>query len=73
MARPDHPNKEIEAAVRYAEAVGWRCVLSRGHAWGKLYCPNKARFGCIISVWSTPRNPGNFANQLWRRIKKCPH
>jgi hypothetical protein len=28
--RPRHPNKEIEAALVYAEAHGWRVVLLRG-------------------------------------------
>src|SRR5881227_3578283 len=39
MARPRHPNKEIEAAVRYAEARGWTLTPAKGHAWGRLRCP----------------------------------
>jgi hypothetical protein len=34
MARPRHPNKEIEAAVAHAETLGWRVVPISGHAWG---------------------------------------
>src|SRR3954468_16239711 len=37
--RPRHPNKEIEAALAYAEGRGWRIVRLRGHAWGKMMCP----------------------------------
>ena len=39
MAKPRHPNKEIEAAVAHAAALGWRMVPISGHAWGRLYCP----------------------------------
>jgi hypothetical protein len=34
--RPRHPNKEIEAAVQYAEVNGWTCTVLGGHAWGIL-------------------------------------
>lgn len=73
MARPVHPNKEIEAAVAEAESAGWRLVISKGHAWGKLYCPFAGREGCWWSVWSTPKNPENFAKQLRRQVAKCAH
>ena len=73
MARPRHPNKEIEAAVRYAERRGRRCTRASGHAWGRLPCPHEARGGCQLSVWSTPRNPQNHANQIRRRVDGCPH
>jgi hypothetical protein len=59
MASPRHPNKEIEAAVAHAEALGWRVVPISGHAWGRLYCPWADRDGCMVSVWSTPRNAEN--------------
>ena len=54
MARPRHPNKEIETAVAYAESVGWTVEISNGHAWAQLYCPHHTPEGCIVSVWSTP-------------------
>ena len=54
MGRPRHPNKHIEAAIRYAESLGWCVELSNGHAWGRLFCPREARGGCKKSVWSTP-------------------
>lgn len=34
MARPRHPNKEIEQAIAYAEGLGWTVEMSNGHAWG---------------------------------------
>jgi hypothetical protein len=73
VARPSHPNKEIEAAVAYAEEQGWSWVKVKGHAWGKLLCARHDREGCVIFVWSTPRNPQNHAKQLRREIDRCPH
>jgi hypothetical protein len=73
MSRPRHPNKHIEAAIQHAESLGWRVQLSSGHAWGKLFCPHRARGSCIISVWSTPRSPENHARQIRRAVDRCPH
>ena len=73
MARPVHPNKEIEAVVDEAERLGWRVIKSAGHAWGKLFCPFAGREGCILVVWSTPKNPENFAKKLMRLVAKCAH
>jgi hypothetical protein len=73
MARPRHPDKDIEATVRYAEAQGWTCTRSRGHRWGCLRCPHGRRGGCLLSVWSTPRNPRKHADFLRREVDKCPH
>lgn len=72
MARPRHPNKEIEAAVRYAESMGWKLYLSPGHAWGHLLCPLNTRKGCRVPVWSTPRSPENHAKGIMRAIDRCP-
>lgn len=76
MARRRHGNKEIEAALTYAEAYGWRIEMARGHAWGRLYCPWKdedCRCGefCIVSVWSTPRNAAAHAKQIRRVVDYC--
>ncbi|SNT59687.1 hypothetical protein SAMN05216374_5481 [Tardiphaga sp. OK246] len=71
--RPLHPNKEIEAAVAYAEQNGWSWVKVKGHAWAKLLCAHHDREGCAVFVWSTPRNPQNHARQLRREIDRCPH
>jgi len=73
MTRSRHPSQHIERAVRYAESLGWRVVLSNGHAWGRLYCPSGTRDGCIISVWSTPRCPENHARHIRTKVDSCPH
>lgn len=73
MARPRHPNKHIERAIQYAEQLGWRVVVPGGHAWGRLLCPFSTREGCIVSVWSTPRNPENHARHVRREVDQCPH
>ena len=73
MARPRHPNKHIERAVQYAEALGWRLEISNGHAWGRLFCPLTTREGCIVSVWSTPHKPENHARHIRREVDLCPH
>lgn len=73
MARPRHSNKHIERAIQYAEALNRRVEISNGHAWGHLLCPHSTRVGCIVSVWSTPRNPENHARQIRREIDLCPH
>ena len=71
-----HPNKEIEAALAYAEARGWRVVMLRGYAWGKIQCPWNdldCRCGtfCQESVWSTPRVPEHVAHHLRRVVDGC--
>lgn len=75
MTRKSHPNKEIEAAIQYAEAHGWeyRKAGKSAHAWGRLLCPLGTRQGCAMSVWSTPRNSYNHAVQITKQIDKCPH
>ena len=36
-----HPNKEIQAALKYAEQKGWVIKVGGSHAWGKILCPYK--------------------------------
>lgn len=74
-SRPTHPNKEIEAAVKYAEANGWRykAVGKSSHAWGRLLCPFPDTTGCRLSVWSTPQSPEDHAKRIRREVAKCPH
>lgn len=74
-ARPIHPNKEIEAAIQYAEAKGWRYKASgkSAHAWGRLLCAFADRGGCQMSVWSTPASPEDHAKAIRRKAEKCPH
>ncbi|WPU21747.1 hypothetical protein RI049_16985 [Cedecea neteri] len=76
MARKRHPQKEIEAALSYAECQGWRVKEGGSHCWGKLYCPwnDKAcRCGefCISCVWGTPRSAENHARQIRRLVDGC--
>lgn len=75
MKRSKHPNKEIEEAIRYAEKNGWvfKDTGKSAHAWGRLLCPLHTREGHQISIWSTPRNPYNHANQIFRLVDKCLH
>lgn len=75
MDRSRHPDKHIERAIQYAESLGWRVLKSnaRAHSWGKLCCPLRTRDGCIVLVWSTPRNCENHANQITREVDQCAH
>lgn len=73
MTRPRHPNKEIEAAVQYAESLGWRFRKGHGHLWAKLLCPFVGSEGCQVRVDSTPRNSENQAKRIRREVLPCPH
>lgn len=73
MGRSRHPNKEIEAAIREAEARGWRVQAGGSHAWGFLLCTEQSREGCRVTVYSTPRNPENHARQIRYQIGACTH
>jgi hypothetical protein len=76
MTRASHPKKEVEQAIRYAEGNGWRVEVGGSHAWGRMYCPYndaECRCGdfCIVSIWSTPKSPGNLARKLKRVVDNC--
>ena len=76
MARAPHPNKEIEAAIRHAEANGWKVEKSSGHAWGRMKCPNnnpacRSKQFCVQCIWSTPRSAENHAKLLRKVVDKC--
>lgn len=70
-----HPNKEIQQVIDYAIAKGWELAETgnSAHGWGRLKCHYKAREGCQISIWSTPRNAFNHARHIKCTIDKCPH
>lgn len=73
MPRKKHSKSDIENALRYAEAHGWKVQSGGSHAWGKIYCPynnNECRCGefCISSIWSTPKNAGTHARQIKRVV-----
>lgn len=71
MARAKHGKKDVEAALRFAEENGWTVTPKpSGHAWGRAQCGE----GCSVSVWSTPKNPGNHANAIRRAVtNRCHH
>jgi hypothetical protein len=76
MAISRHSDKEIEAALIYAEQNDWIIKVGGSHAWCKMYCSandKECRCGqfCITSIWSTPRNPGNHAKQIRRVVDNC--
>lgn len=76
MSHVCDPDKDIEAALRFAEARGWRLRVGGSHAWGRMYCPyndSKCRSGefCVASIWSTPRNTCNHARVLRRVVENC--
>jgi len=80
VARRKHPNKDIEASIRYAERHGWRLEKpgNSAHAFGSLLCPHNdatCRNGlfCRTSIYGTPRNAENYAKQIKRRVDKCRH
>ena len=73
-----HPNKEIREVISYAKEKGWFIKESRGqaHAWGIMLCPNndsncRCAKHCITSIYSTPKNPSNYAKKLKRIVKGC--
>ncbi len=70
-----HPDKHIRAAIEQAEELGWRFEKAgpRAHAFGTLYCPESSRVGCIVHVFSTPKNPENHANWIRRQVARCTH
>ncbi|MBR8829485.1 MAG: hypothetical protein DSM107014_16580 [Gomphosphaeria aponina SAG 52.96 = DSM 107014] len=75
-----HPNKDIREAISKAVEMGWKVkeASSHAHSWGQILCPYRdaeCRGGeyCIISIWSTPRNPKNHAKQIKRVVDNCIH
>jgi hypothetical protein len=71
----EHPNKHIREAIKYAVGKGWRLRKADPHAhvWGQLFCPHARRGGCIIRVFSTPRNPQHHARRICEAVDDCPH
>ncbi|HWE64620.1 MAG TPA: hypothetical protein VHB98_23130 [Chloroflexota bacterium] len=65
-----HPKKDVEVALVYAHEHGWTVAQTvAGHRWGVARCGK----GCSVSVWSTPKNPGNHARAIRRAVDNCPH
>ena len=68
--RGRHPKKEVDEALRGAEEEGWTVRRTRsGHRWGIAECGQ----GCQVSVWSTPKSPGNHAKDIRRAVERCSH
>jgi hypothetical protein len=56
-----HPKKEVNEVLDYADMLGHKVEqTAAGHKWGRITCS----LGHRVSVWSTPRNPGNHARDL---------
>lgn len=76
MGRKRHPSKEIEAVLRELEGLKWTVEPATGHAWGLVRCSENSaecRCGefCQMSVWSTPKNPQQFAKRLRQKALAC--
>jgi hypothetical protein len=71
----EHPNKHIREAIKYALSQDWRSLKAgpRAHVWGQLFCPHARRGGCIIRVFSTPRNAEIHARRIREEVDNCPH
>jgi hypothetical protein len=73
-SRTKHPKKDVEQALRFAEENGWLVrPTASGHRWGEMICGHTDADRCRISIWSTPKNPGNHADRLGRKVRNCPH
>lgn len=73
MARPTHPDKDIEDALRDFESAGWSVEKSgaRAHIWGRAKCPANRRGACSVSVYSTPKSGQNHAKNLRKALRIC--
>lgn len=74
--RPRHPNKEIEAALSYAEAPWMAGDTAPRSCLGKDCLPlndQDCRCGafCQESVWSTRRVPEHVARHIRRALDGC--
>src|SRR5215471_11500968 len=68
--RRRHPKKDVEQALRFAEASGWTVLeVHRGHRWGLVTCGS----GCGRAIFCTPREAGDHARDVRRAVTRCPH
>jgi len=57
--RARHSEKDVEQALRFAEANGWIVrPTASGHRWGEMTCGHVGPDPCRISIWSTPKTAG---------------
>jgi len=67
---PCHPKKEVNEALDHAEQLGHLVErTASGHKWGRISCAQGHR----VSVWSTPRSPGNHARDLRKWAEQHAH
>lgn len=68
-----HPNKDIRAAIEAALEQGWEVVEAgkSAHCFCRLRCGTPEHRDCIFSVYSTPRNPRQHADYIYRKVRKC--
>lgn len=72
MALGRHPKKEVQQSLEEILADGWWRLEEGGH-WGLLYCGQRDRSGCRISVHGTPSDPSWHAKDIEREARKCRH
>ncbi len=71
--RSKHPKKQVEAALKEAEADGFRTETGRGH-WGIVYCPGSDEGKCPpFSVNGSPSSADNEAKRVRRFVARCSH
>lgn len=75
IIRKKHPSKDITQAIKYAESMGWRYKKAGGsaHIWGMLLCLCETREGCVMPIWSTPKDTFKHAEKIKQSVKRCPH
>ena len=67
MARDRHQRKEVEAALRFAEAQGCTVeVRHAGHTWGLVVASNGQR----LRIWSTPKDADVAAKMIRRFVQR---
>jgi hypothetical protein len=68
MARPRHPKKDLEQALREAEEAGWRVELKGRYFKLKCSCPEKH----IKTMHLSPSDPNYLTNfRAWLRRQPC--
>src|SRR5438093_1249462 len=66
-----HAEAASESSVMITSVPGSSLLL--GGKLSQLCCSEQGRDGCIIRVFSTPRDAENHAKFIRRRVDGCPH
>ena len=74
MPEWSHSKKEVRHALNDAVAAGFLVKESggHGHSWGYINCQYAECMG-RMSVWSTPRDQDDHAEQIRRFIRRPKH